>query len=390
MILGVPRETFPDEHRVALIPANIPSLKKAGYEIRVESGAGEAAGYPDSAYEKSGGVIVEKRAEVFASADVIVQVRGYCANPEAAEADLPLMREGQAYVGFMRPCSNAAYVKTVSQKKIAVFAMELIPRISRAQSMDTLSSMMTIVGYKAVLMAADRLPRMFPMLMTAAGTVAPAKVFIVGAGVSGLQAIATSRRLGAVVKGYDIRPAVREQVESLGAAFVEIEVETAETETKGGYARQMDEAFYRKQRELMGRVVSESDVVITTAAIPGKKAPVLIIEDMVKGMTPGSIVVDVAAESGGNCALTEAGKIITRHDVTIVGATNLPSTIPYHASQLYSKNITNFLLNLTRDGQLALDSEDEIIRDTLVARDGRFLDQKIRVVLDTPKAPPEK
>jgi NAD(P) transhydrogenase subunit alpha len=381
MIIGVPKETFPGEKRVALVPANIAALRKAGFEVLVEAGAGQTAGYPDRLYEERAGKIAASRQDLFQAADIILQVRGYCANPEAGEADFRLMQENQVMIGFMRPCSNAQYVKKVSEKKVAVFAMELIPRISRAQSMDTLSSMMTISGYKAAILAADTLPRMFPLFMTAAGTIAPARVYIIGAGVSGLQAIATARRLGAVVSAYDIRPAVKEQVESLGAKFVEMDIKAEDMEGKGGYAKEMGDEFYRMQRELMKRVVADNDVVISTAAIPGRRAPTLITGDMVEGMPAGSVIVDLAAESGGNCELTEIDRTVVKHGVTIIGTTNLPSTIPFHASQMYSNNITKFLLNMTKESRLNFNMEDEIIRDTLVSKDGQFLNQKIFQVI---------
>ncbi|PKN65718.1 MAG: NAD(P)(+) transhydrogenase (Re/Si-specific) subunit alpha [Deltaproteobacteria bacterium HGW-Deltaproteobacteria-15] len=384
MTIGVPKETFPGENRVALVPADIPALKKAGLEVVVESGAGRSAGYPDASYEQKGARIAVERSDVFASADVIVQIRGFCANPVHGKADLDLFRDRQVLVGFMKPCSNVLYVKTVSERKVVTFAMELIPRISRAQGMDTLSSMMTVAGYKAALLAADTLPRMFPMFITAGGTITPARVLVIGAGVSGLQAIATAKRLGAVVRAYDIRPAVKEQVESLGARFVELELETVDAETRAGYAREMGTDFYEKQRRLLKKVVGESDAVITTAVIPGKKAPVLITEEMVQAMPYGSVIVDVAAESGGNCELTEPGKTRVIHGVTIVGATNLASAIPYHASQLYSRNITSFLCNLVRDGNLVFDMEDQIVRETMVTRDGEFMDKRIKEVLDQP------
>ena len=386
MILGVPKETFPGENRVSLVPANIPGLIKAGFGVMVESGAGDKSRYPDRLYEDRGAKLVQRREDLFQSADIILQVRGYCANPNAGEADFDLMHENQVMVGFMKPCSNAKYVRKISERSVVTFAMELIPRISRAQSMDTLSSMMTISGYKAALLAADTLPKMFPLFMTAAGTIAPAKILVVGAGVSGLQAIATSRRLGAVVSAYDIRPAVKEQVESLGAKFVELDLQTRDSEGKGGYAKAMGEEFYQKQQALMKDVVSENDVVISTAAIPGRKAPILITEDMVSAMPPGSVIVDVAAEGGGNCELTEIDKTVVKHDVTIIGKTNLPSLIPFHASQMYSNNITKFLLNMTKDGELVYNMEDEIIRDTLVSKDGEFLGTKVfQVIQETGK-----
>jgi len=382
MIIALPRETFPGENRVALVPADIASLKKAGCEVLVEVGAGENAGYLDAVYAEKGARIVGERSEVFSLADIILQVRGFCANPVLGKADLDLFHDGQVLIGFMKPCSNAKYVKTISERKVVTFAMELMPRISRAQSMDTLSSMMTIAGYKAVLLAADTLPRMFPMFITAGGTITPARVFVIGAGVSGLQAIATSRRLGGVVRAFDIRPAVKEQVQSLGARFVEVELNARDTETQAGYAKEMDEAFYENQRRLLKKTVAESDTVITTAAIPGKKAPVLITAEMVKGMAPGSVIVDVAAESGGNCELTERGKTVVKDGVTIIGNANLPATVPYHASQLYSRNITNFLLHMLKEGKLSFDMQDPIIKDTLVSKDGEFIDGKIKAVLD--------
>ncbi len=378
MIAGILKESFPDEKRVALIPPDVPGLSKAGAEIIIESEAGTAAGFPNETYREKGARIAEKRGDVFASSDVLLMVRGAGANPQAALSDIQLMKEGQIVIGLLDPFSTPELVQELAKRGVSSFAMELIPRITRAQSMDSLSSMATITGYKAVLLAAEELPRMFPMLMTASGTIVPARVFVVGAGVAGLQAIATSRRLGAIVQAYDIRPASREQVISLGAKFVEMELETEKTEDKGGYAKAMDEEFYRKQREMMSRVVSESDVVITTAAVPGKKAPILITEEMVKGMKPGSVIVDVAAERGGNCELTEAGKTIKKHGVTISGPANLPATVPYHASQMYSKNVSNFLLLLVKDGKLTIDMEDEILRETLVTHEGEIVNAHIR------------
>lgn len=381
MIVGIPKETFPNEKRVALIPAHIPALSKAGIEVIVESGAGTAAGFLDQEYEEKGAKLVKDRSEVFSKADVILQVRALGANPDKGLDDLKLMKEGQVIIGFLEPLTAKKEVEELAKKKVTAFAMELIPRITRAQSMDALSSMANLAGYKAVILAADHLPKIFPMMMTAAGTIVAAKVFIVGAGVAGLQAIATARRLGAVVQAYDIRPAVKEQVMSLGAKFVELELTTEEAEDKGGYAKAMDEEFYRKQREMMTTVVAESDVVITTAAVPGKKAPILVTEEMVKGMKSGSVIVDLAAERGGNCEITEPGKVVQKHGVTIVGALNLPSEVPFNASQTYSKNITNFLALLNKEGQLTLDMEDEIVRDTMVTRDGEIVNPKVKEAL---------
>jgi len=380
LTVGIPRETFPGEQRVALIPEVINPLVKAGLKVTVETGAGEKAGIPDRAFKDKGSEIAGNRAELFSAADIILQVRGVGANPEAGRADIELVRPGQTLVGFFEPFTPEKSTRELSGRGVNVMAMELMPRITRAQSMDALSSMATIAGYKAVLLAATHLPRMFPMFMTAAGTVAPARVLIIGAGVAGLQAIATAKRLGAVVKGYDIRPAVKEQVESLGARFVELEIEASEAEDKGGYAKAMDEDFYRRQRELLAKTVAENDVVISTAAVPGKKAPVLITSDMVSKMAPGSVIVDLAAERGGNCELTRPGETVVEKGVTILGPLNIPSTVPYHASQMYAKNISTFLLHLIKEGRLDLNTDDEIVRETLIAQNGQIVHPKIKEI----------
>ncbi len=381
IIVGVPTETFPGERRVALIPSVLPQLTKAGIEVIVESGAGHGAGILDSAFTEKGATIAADRAEVFRKAGIIVQVRSLGSNPEHGRDDLDLLRAGQLVIGFCDPLGSPQAAKELAAKGTTVMSMEMIPRITRAQSMDALSSMATVAGYKAVLLAAGTLPRMFPMFMTAAGTITPARVFIIGAGVAGLQAIATAKRLGAVVQAYDVRPAVKEQCESLGAKFVEMELETGEAEDKGGYAKALGEEFYKKQRELMAKVVAENDVVITTAAIPGKKSPVLVTEEMVKSMAPGSVIVDLAAERGGNCELTKADETTIVHNVTILGPTNLPSTVPFHASQMYAKNITTLLGHLIKDQKLTLDFEDEITRDTTIARDGKITNPRIAELL---------
>jgi NAD(P) transhydrogenase subunit alpha len=381
MIAGVPKETFPGEKRVAQIPAGLPALAKAGVRVLVEAGAGEAAGFPDAAYRERGAEIATGREDVFARADVILQVRAGGANPDAGFADLRRMRPGQVLIGFLEPYASPDAVRELIDRKVTSFAMELVPRITRAQGMDALSSMATVAGYQAVLMAARALPKMFPMMMTAAGTILPAKVFVVGAGVAGLQAIATARRLGAVVSGYDVRPAVKEQVESLGAKFVEMDLETAGAEGSGGYAKEMGEDFYRRQREMMIRVLSESDVVITTAAVPGKKAPVLVTREMVRAMPPGSVVLDLAAERGGNCEATRPGEAVVEGGVTVLGPVNLPATIPYHASQMYGKNVSNLLLLLVKDGSIHLNLEDEIVRETLFTRDGEVANARVREIL---------
>ena len=381
MIIGVPKETFPGERRVALTPDVLSILKRSNLEVRIEAGAGVKAGYSEEKYIAKGASIIDSRRELFASTDVILQVRSFGANLSAGKADIELLRAGQTVIGLMEPLSEIQTVKELARTGIDLFSMELMPRITRAQSMDVLSSMATIAGYKAVLMAADTLPRMFPMSMTAAGTITPAKLFVIGAGVAGLQAIATARRLGAVVKGYDIRPAVKEQVESLGARFVEMELDSQTAEDKGGYAKAMDEEFYRRQRELMTKVIAESDVVITTAAVPGRKAPTLVTRDMVEQMTPGSVIVDLAAEQGGNCELTKADETVEVNGVTILGPLNIPSMIPYHASQMHSRNITTFLTHLVKEDKLTLDMEDEITRETLLTHDGRVVHPRVLELL---------
>ena len=382
MIVGVPRETFPGERRVALVPSAVQLLRREGLEVTVEEGAGASAGLSDHAYQQSDTRLEPDRPEVFRAADIILQVRGLGANRVAGRADLPLMHPDQIVIGFLEPLTSLEEVNDLARAGVTAFAIDLMPRIARAQSMDALSSMATLSGYKAALLAAEALPRIFPMLMTAAGTLVPARVLIVGVGVAGLQAIATARRLGAVVSAYDIRPAVKEQVESLGARFVDMSLDTAEAEAEGGYARAMDEEFYRQQRELMARVVSESDAVITTAAVPGKKAPSLVSSEMVKGMRPGSVIVDLAAEGGGNCELTRPGDTVVEYGVTIMGPLNLPSTIPQDASQMYARNMVNFLLHMVKDGSIQLDTEEEIIKETLVTKGGEVVHPTVRELLE--------
>ena len=382
MVVGIPSETFPGERRVATVPTVLPALIKAGLDILLEPGAGAAAGFPDSSYVDKGAVLATDRAHVLAAADVVLEVRALGANPNAGRADLERLRTGQVVIGLSDPLGEPASARELAARGVTAFSMELIPRITRAQSMDALSSMATIAGYKAVLVAAETLPRMFPMMMTAAGTVTPARVFVVGAGVAGLQAIASARRLGAKVEAYDVRPAVKEQVESLGASFVDLPLDTAESEDAGGYAKAQDETFYARQREMMGRVVAGSDVVITTALIPGRPAPVLVTDEMVAGMTPGSVVVDLAAERGGNVEPSRPDEVVIAHGVTVLGPTNLPSTVPYHASQMYARNVSALLLHLVRDGAMTLDPDDEITTGTLVSRDGEVVHPRVRALLE--------
>ena len=386
MLAGVPKETFPGERRVAVIPAVLPSFGKLGVEVVLETGAGLAAGFPDEAYVEKGAKIAATREEVFAAAEAILQVRSLASSPTAPPPKLDLVRPGQVLVGFLDPIGAPEGIKALADRRATAFALDLIPRITRAQAMDALSSMATIIGYKAVLLAADTTPRMFPMLMTAGGTLAPARVFVIGAGVAGLQAIATARRLGAVVEAYDVRPAVKEQIESLGAKFVELPLETQAAQDAGGYAKAMDAEFYRRQRETMARAVAAADVVITTAAIPGKKAPVLITADMVAAMRPGSVIVDVAAEQGGNCDLTRPGETVVTGGVIVLGPVNMASSVPTHASQMHARNVVNFLALLVKQGKLTIDTTDEIVRETLVARDGEVVHPRLREALGLPAA----
>jgi len=387
MLIGVPKEIFPGERRVALTPAAVPNLKKLGFDLLLQSGAGAAAGYPDSVYREKGAAMTPERAEVFRSADVILQVLSHGSNDRTGNEDLPLLRRGQVLIGFLRPLGALQTVQEVAATGATAFSIELMPRITRAQSMDALSSMSTISGYKAVILAADTLPRLFPMFTTAAGTIIPARVFVIGAGVAGLQAIATARRLGAVVSAYDVRAASREQVQSVGGRFVELPVEAGDAEDKRGYAKAQDETFYRRQRELLTRAVAESDVVITAAVVPGKKSPVLVTREMVEQMAPGSVIVDLAAERGGNCELTRAEQTVIEHGVTIIGHINLASTVPYHASQMYARNISAFVAHLFRSGKLDLDPADEITRETLLTHGGEVVNSRIREFHSLPPVP---
>jgi NAD(P) transhydrogenase subunit alpha len=355
-------------------------LRKKGIEVTVESGAGEAAGFPDALYQEAGAT-VGSRADVFA-ADVIFQVRGLGTNPEAGRVDLDHLREGQLLIGTLDPLTAHSEAEQLARRGVSAFALELVPRITRAQSMDILSSQANLAGYRAVLLASATIAKIFPMMMTAAGTIKPARVFVVGAGVAGLQAIATAKRLGAKVQAYDVRPAVKEQIESLGAKFVEMEIDAGEAEDKGGYAKEMGEDFIRRQRELMQSVCEESDVVITTAAIPGKRAPLLITAEMVDAMPPGAVIVDLAAPTGGNCELTQPDERVVRTGTVILGPTNLPSDVAHDASQMFSRNITTFLLNMVdKEGALTVDTEDEIVRDTLVTQGGEIVNARVREVM---------
>ena len=381
MIVAVPKETFPGERRVALLPAAVPPLTKAALEVVVEAGAGAGALITDEAFEARGARVERERRRLLSQADVLLMVRGPGFHRDFPSGDLDALRPNTTLIAFMEPLSEPEIMLALARRNLTLFAMELIPRTTRAQSMDAISSMATIAGYKAVLLAANALPKLFPMLMTAAGTIAPARVLVVGVGVAGLQAIATARRLGAVVEAYDIRPVAKEQVQSLGAKFVELKLESHESQDVGGYAAAQSEDFYRRQQELLSRHVQNADVVITTAAVPGKRAPTLIAEEVVAGMRPGSVIVDLGAEKGGNCAVTRPGETIVYKGITVIGPLRPAAEVAVHASQMYSKNISTFLLHLVKDGSLNLDLQDEIIRGTLVAHGGNVVHEAVLAAL---------
>ena len=380
-VLGVPREADPEERRVALVPQSIPALKKLGVEVLIQANAGLSAGFTDEQYESRGASIVVDRADLYSRSNIILQVRTLGACGEFGDQDVALLRSGQVLISGCEPLWCPEAIQSAAKTGATIFSLELVPRITRAQSMDILSSMATIAGYRAVLLAATAAPRMFPMMMTAAGTLKPARVLVIGAGVAGLQAIASAKRLGAVVFGYDIRPAVREQVESLGGKFVELNVTADDAESKGGYAKEMSEDFYRRQREELTKVIADCDILITTAAIPGKKSPVLVTREMAEAMAPGSVIVDIAAERGGNCEVTIPGQTIDHQGVTVMGPINLASSIPVHASEMFSKNITTFLIPMIKTGTLNIDLNDEVINETLVAQNGAVVNTRVRSLL---------
>ncbi len=380
LIVGVVRETFPGDRRVALIPASVAALRKAKLNVVLQAGAGEAAGFRDDDYKAQGAEILADRKEVFARADVLVHARAAGANADAGQADISMLRAGQTVIGMCDPMTRPDIARQLAERGATMFALELLPRITRAQSMDVLSSQASIAGYKSVLLAADLAPKMFPMMMTAAGTITAAKVFVIGAGVAGLQAIATARRLGAIVQATDVRAAAKDDVLSLGAKFIELSL--GDAAGAGGYAKGMDADFYRRQQEAIAPSITKSDVVITTAAVPGKKAPQLVTAAMVRAMSPGSIVIDLAAEQGGNCELTRPCETIVENGVSVIGCVNLPASVPFHASQMLSKNITTFLLSLVKDGRWAINRDDEIVQGTLVTSDRQVVHPKVRELLD--------
>ena len=381
MMIGVPREILAGEQRVALMPESVRRLVEKGLETQVEEGAGAGAQQPDSAYREAGARIEASAERLLASSDVLAKVQPPGPRPDGRH-EVDLMREGSCLVGLLQPFSNPDSIRRLAQRRVTSFSLDLMPRITRAQSMDVLSSMSTLVGYKAVLIAAGALPKLFSMLMTAAGTLKPARVLVLGAGVAGLQAIATARRLGAVVEAFDIRAAVKEQIESLGARFVEEDLRAGDAEDAGGYAKEQTAEQQAQQRKLLSKHIAGADVVLCTALVPGRRAPILVAEDQVKGMRPGSVIIDLAAEQGGNCELTQAGQVVQAHGVEIHGPVNLPSSVPVHASQMFSRNTMNYLLHLIKDGELLLELEDELTSGPLVTREGQIVNEAVRAALD--------
>ena len=379
MRIAVAKEIEASERRVALIPDVVSKLVQQGFEVSIESGAGEKALYNDSDYEAAGATIISDTAKLWGEADILFKVSPP-KQREDGSAEIDSLKEGSVYIGFLNPLANPSLAEQLAQRKITAFSMEMIPRTTRAQSMDALSSQASIAGYKSVLIAAEALPKYFPMLTTAAGTIAPAKVFVMGAGVAGLQAIATARRLGAMVEAFDIRPAVKEEVQSLGAKFVEVKLEE-ETATAGGYAKEISEESKKRTQEAVAERVKNADVVITTAQVPGRKAPRLVTEEMIAQMKPGAVIVDLAADQGGNAAYTEPGGNVVKNGVTIIGPVNLPSSVPVHASQLYSKNLVSLLKLLVKDNALNLDFEDDIVNAACVTHDGEIRNQRVKDAL---------
>ena len=384
MIIAVTRELVAGENRVSLCPDNVQSLIEAGASLWVEHNAGVNAGFSDESYQSVGAKIISDRDELFTGADIILQVQSFGSNTENAEQDLKRLKSEQIVIGLMDPLAQPQAASQVAKTGATAIALEMVPRISRAQSMDVLSSMATLAGYRSVLLGAEAAPRILPMLMTAAGTLQPARVLIMGVGVAGLQACATAKRLGAVVEAYDVRPAAREQIISVGATPVELDLPTESSEGAGGYAKEQSEEFLELQRKLMTEVVARQDIIITTAAVPGAKSPILVTEDMLKAMKTGSVVVDLAAERGGNCALTKAGQTAFEHGVTILGPENLASEVAYHASQMYGKNIQTLLELILQDGNINLDFNDEIVAGTVVAHNGDVPHPYMRKLLGLP------
>lgn len=381
MVIGVPTEVMPGERRVALVPDAVRRLVEKGLEVVVEAGAGSHGGFTSSGYEESGARLESDTARLYEASDLLLKVRAPTQHPETGEHEVDMLREGGALVALLQPFVEKDAVRRLAERRITSFALDLMPRITRAQSMDALSSMSTVTGYRAAILAAQALPKLMPMMMTAAGTLAPARVLVIGAGVAGLQAIATARRLGAVVEGFDIRPATREQVESLGARFVQLE-DVEDAETAGGYARELSEGQQARQRELLTKHIAQSDAVICTALVPGRPAPKIVTEDQVKAMRPRAVIIDLAAEQGGNCSLTRPGEIVHAHGVEVHGPLDMASAYPLHASQMYARNIMNYTLHLVPEGELVLDLEDELTREPMVTRDGAIVNEQVERALE--------
>ncbi len=382
MIIGVPREVTPGERRVALVPVSVRRLVEAGLEVQIESGAGSDSACADGEYADAGAQISSDPQEIFARADILVRVQTLGPHPGSGQHEAEMLREGGCLIGVLQPFSQPELIQRLLARRITAFSLELMPRTTLAQTMDVLSSMSTLAGYKAALLAANALPKIFPMLMTAAGTLKPARVLVLGAGVAGLQAIATARRLGAVVEAFDIRSAVKEQIESLGARFVQEQTVAEDAEDAGGYAKEQTQAQLESQQKLLSKHIAQADAVISTALVPGRRAPILITEEQVRAMRPGSVIIDLAAEAGGNCEVTQPGQVVSAHGVDVHAPLNLPSSLPVHASQMFSRNLMNYLLHLIKDAGLELDLEDELTKGPLVTHEGAIVHEGVRAAME--------
>ena len=380
MVIAVPKEILPGENRVACVPDVVSKFIKAGFELQVEKDAGLSAGFTNEMYESAGAKVIDNLNELYSSAEIVLKVQRPLDHPEAGKHELDLMKEGTILITFLYPLNHSDLAKKCAEKKINVISMDMIPRTTLAQKMDALSSQANIAGYKSVIMCADALGKIFPLMMTAAGTISPAKVVIMGAGVAGLQALGTAKRLGAVVEVSDIRSAVKEEVQSLGGKFIEVQTDE-DMQDEGGYAKEASEEFLKKQKELIFKHVTEADIVITTALVPGKKAPILVTEEMVKNMKPGSVILDMAVEFGGNCEVSVIGKTVKKHDVTIIGEPNLPSLVPTHSSDMYAKNILSLVTHIGKEGKVELNLEDEIVQGSLITNNGEVIHQRIKELL---------
>ncbi len=380
LILAVPKEVLPGENRVSIVPDVASKLIKAGFEIHVEKDAGLRAGFTNNSYESAGAKLFDDVNELYSSADIVLKVQRPVEHPELKKNELELFKKDQLLITFLYPLYYPNLAKECAGKGINVISMDFIPRTTLAQKMDALSSQANLSGYKSVIMTANALGKIFPLMMTAAGTISPARVVIMGAGVAGLQALGTAKRLGAVVEVSDIRPAVKEEVQSLGGKFIEVDTDES-MQDEGGYAKEASEEFLKKQKELTFKHVTEADIVITTALVPGKKAPILVTEEMVKNMKPGSVVLDMAVEFGGNCEVSEKDKTINKYGITIIGESNLPSQVPYHASEMYSKNLLNLILHIGKEGKIEINLEDEIVKGSLITYNGEVINPRVKELM---------